>query len=253
MDPSAFPPLAVVLDGLTALLGAAAELVAPLAGASAAALAVVLVTACVRLVLVPVGVAQVRAEIGRRRLAPRVAELGRRHRDPQARGRALQELYAAEGVSPLAGCLPTLAQAPVLACVYALFAHPAAGGAAASLLEGALVGAPLDGGLAAALAAGPAAAATVLGLLALLAVVTELTRRASLRAAGATSAAAVPGAGPGQDVPGLAPVLRLLPFVTVVVAAVVPLAAALYVVTSAAWTLGERALLRRLLAGQPAA
>ncbi|GAB2968157.1 membrane protein insertase YidC [Frigoribacterium salinisoli] len=241
MDPSTFPPLAVVLDGLSALVGLLADLVAPLAGASAAALAVVLLTALVRLVLVPVAVSQVRAELARRRLAPQVAELGRRHRDPQARGRALQELYAAEGVSPFAGCLPTLAQAPVLACVYALFAHPTAGGAAASVLDGTLAGAPLDGGLVAALAAGPAAAATVLGLLGLLAAVTELSRRASVRATGAA------GGVPGQDVPGLAPVLRLLPFVTVVVAAVVPLAAGLYVVTSATWTLGERAVLRRLL------
>ncbi len=40
---------------------------------------------------------------------------------------------------------------------------------------------------------------------------------------------------------------RWVPFVSVAFAAVVPLAATLYVVTSAVWTLGERAVLRRLV------
>jgi YidC/Oxa1 family membrane protein insertase len=38
---------------------------------------------------------------------------------------------------------------------------------------------------------------------------------------------------------------RMLPYATVAVAAFVPLAAALYLVTSTAWTLAERALLQR--------
>jgi YidC/Oxa1 family membrane protein insertase len=42
--------------------------------------------------------------------------------------------------------------------------------------------------------------------------------------------------------------LRVLPFVSVVFAAFAPLAAALYLVTSASWTLLERAVLRRALA-----
>jgi YidC/Oxa1 family membrane protein insertase len=40
---------------------------------------------------------------------------------------------------------------------------------------------------------------------------------------------------------------RYVPFITVVFAAIAPLAAALYVVTSAAWTYGERAVLRRVV------
>jgi YidC/Oxa1 family membrane protein insertase len=41
-------------------------------------------------------------------------------------------------------------------------------------------------------------------------------------------------------------VARLTPFVTVAIAAFVPLAAGLYLVTTTAWTLAERTLLRRL-------
>ena len=42
-----------------------------------------------------------------------------------------------------------------------------------------------------------------------------------------------------------AAITRLLPFTTLVIAAFVPLAAGLYLLTSAAWTLAERTVLRR--------
>lgn len=45
--------------------------------------------------------------------------------------------------------------------------------------------------------------------------------------------------------------MRVLPFVTVVFAGIAPLAAALYLLSSAAWTLVERATLRRLLGRAP--
>jgi YidC/Oxa1 family membrane protein insertase len=247
VDLSAFPPVAVVLDGLHSFVVLLAALVEPAVGDLSSALAVVLLTVVVRLALVPVGVSQVRAEIGRRRLAPRVAELTRRVTDPQERSRRLMELYTAEKVSPLAGCLPTLAQAPVLTAVYSLFAHPTIAGHANELLGHALGGAVLGANLPAALGAGLATVWPYLLLLAVLAVVVELTRRASLRAAG-TAATAPPAPGAPGSVPGTAALLRVLPFVSVAFAAFAPLAAALYLVTSAAWTLLERAVLRRVLA-----
>jgi YidC/Oxa1 family membrane protein insertase len=247
VDLSAFPPVVVVLDGLHSFVVLLAALVEPAVGDLSSALAVVLLTVVVRLVLVPVGVSQVRAEIGRRRLAPRVAELTRRVTDPQERSRRLMELYTAEKVSPLAGCLPTLAQAPVLTAVYSLFAHPTIAGHANELLGHTLGGAVLGANLPAALGAGLATVWPYLLLLAVLAVVVELTRRASLRAAG-TAATAPPAPGAPGSVPGTAALLRVLPFVSVAFAAFAPLAAALYLVTSAAWTLLERAVLRRVLA-----
>jgi YidC/Oxa1 family membrane protein insertase len=44
----------------------------------------------------------------------------------------------------------------------------------------------------------------------------------------------------------------VLPFATVVFAGIAPLAAALYLLSSAAWTLLERAALRRILGRAPA-
>jgi len=79
-------------------------------------------------------------------------------------------------------------------------------------------------------------------LLAVLAVVVELSRRSNLHWN--------PVAAPEPGTPGAAATVavgRYVPFVTVVFAAIAPLAAALYVVTSAAWTYGERAVLRRVV------
>lgn len=245
MDLSTFPPIAVVLDGLYSIVTALGELVSPFAGEAGAALGVVLFTLLVRLVLVPVGVSQVRAEVGRRRLAPAVAELNRRIADPEARSRALMALYSSEKVSPLAGCLPTLAQAPVLTAVYSLFVHADIAGHANALLTHTLGGAALGANLFATLGAGLAAVWPYAVLLVLLAIVVELGRRATLRF---TGPAATPAAGSGQEtLPGMTGLLRWLPFLSVAFAAFAPLAAGLYLVTSAAWTLGERAVLRRVL------
>ncbi|VXB57798.1 membrane protein insertase YidC [Frigoribacterium sp. 9N] len=247
MDLSTFPPIAVVLGGLQSLVTTLGVLVEPVAGSSAAALGVVLLTLLVRLVLVPVGVSQVRAEVARRRLAPAIADLNRRITDPAARSKALMALYASEKASPLAGCLPTLAQAPVLTAVYSLFAHSEIAGHANALLTHTLGGAALGANLFASLAVGLPAIWPYLVLLALLAVVVETSRRATLRFTGAVT---VTSAAPGQEaLPGMAGMVRWLPFVSVLFAAFAPLAAALYLVTSAAWTLGERAVLRRVLAG----
>ena len=196
------------------------------------------------MLLVPLSVLQVRAERDRRRIAPRLAALRRRYgRDRERLQRAVQELYTSERVSPLAGCLPVLAQAPVVSLLYSLFTHASIGGVANTLLEAKLVGVPLAHSLVGTLASPLWAHAWVLlVLLAVLAVVVEASRRANLRwnpaepadpsVAGATAAASVG---------------RVAPFITVVFAAIAPLAAALYVVTSAVWTFGEREVLRRAL------
>jgi YidC/Oxa1 family membrane protein insertase len=63
-----------------------------------------------------------------------------------------------------------------------------------------------------------------------------------------TAAQPVPPAGDGEPLPGLAAAGRIMPFLsffTLVTVAVVPLAAALYMVTSTTWSTVERAVLYR--------
>lgn len=242
MDLYAFPPVAAILDAAYSGLLALDRLLEPLAGDAAAAASVVLVTLLVRAALIPAGIAQARAEQNRSRLAPRLRELQRRHaRDRERLQRETMKLYADEGVSPFAGCLPMLAQAPVLAVVYALFAFAAIAGHPNALLAEQLLGVPLGTSLVAALAGGTATVATLVVFAALTAVIVataEVTRRA-FRLPAADASDASPLAGATGRLAGA------LPFTTAIVALFVPLAAALYLATTVVWTLVQRILLRR--------
>ncbi|MDF9878173.1 YidC/Oxa1 family membrane protein insertase [Cellulosimicrobium cellulans] len=247
------PLVSTVLDAAYRALMGLSDLLEPVAGGAAAAAAVVLLTLAVRALLVPVGVSQARAERDRARLAPRLAELQRRHRDdPQKLQRATLDLYAEEGTTPFAGCLPMLAQAPVVAVVYALFLHTQIAGHANALLGHTLWGAPLGSSLVGSLGAGAAAAPTLVvtgGVVLLIALVGELTRRASLpggRLAVPRTATGPGAAGAGPlAAPGLQNALGALQFMTAVIACFVPLAAGVYLLVTVAWTLAQRLVLRR--------
>ena len=245
MDIFTFPPIAATLDAAYGALMALAGLLEPVAGATAAATAIILVTLIVRAALIPTGVSQAKAEQVRARLAPKLRALQDRHRrDPERLQRETMKLYADENTSPFAGCLPVLIQAPVVGIIYALFLHTAIAGHANSLLTEELFGVPLGTSFVGAVAQGGLDAATtaVIGVVVLLiAAVAEITRRV-LRPAGSRS--------PGTDASPLASGTALravgfLQFMTAAVALFVPLAAGLYLLVTVAWTLVQRLLLRR--------
>jgi YidC/Oxa1 family membrane protein insertase len=256
VDIYAFAPIAALLDlaysGVTAL----ATALTPLAATSATALAIATITLLVRSALSPVGRSQVRAEFSRRRLAPKLRELQRRYKkSPELLQRKTMELYTAEKASPLAGCLPTLIQAPIVSIVYGLFILATINGHPNGLLTETLAGVPLGTSLITLVGSGgqPWPGLTVyLVLLVIIAVVAWLQRRAT-KATTALSgeqvdvtAAVIPG------MAGAASALSWLPFLTVVFAAIVPLAATIYLAITTTWTLVERALLRRSFAARDA-
>ena len=242
MDLSTLPVFSALLDLTSTGLMALISLLTPATGALAGAVAVVLVTLLVRAALIPAGVAQAKAEQTRARLAPRLRELQKRHRGDRERlQRATMELYRAEGASPFAGCLPLLIQAPIVGLLYSVFLHPVIGGHANELLTQTLFGVPLGTNLIGAVRAGTADPATwiVIGCLALaIALVGELTRRLFR-----PSLPGSPGASGIPTVP--AGLLGILQFATALVALFVPLAAGLYLLTTVAWTLVQRLILRR--------
>ncbi len=233
MNPFDLPPLAAILSVAAAGLEALGALVTP-------ALAIVLVTIAVRALLIPVGVSVAKAAQNRRRLAPQLAELQRRHgKDPQRLQRATMELYAAEKVSPLAGCLPMLAQMPVISLVYALFVLPTIDGEPNSLLTAPAFGTDLGRHLGDVLGGAVPGDLTFLVLALVLAVVAWLSRRLTLRDAPAASAQ-LPAA---LDPRGA---LSWAPFLTLAALAFVPLAAGLYLAVSGTWAWAERSILRRI-------
>jgi YidC/Oxa1 family membrane protein insertase len=245
VDFYSFAPIAAVLDTAYNAVTAFSSLLAPLVGTASAAVAIILITLLVRTALIPVGISQVRAEFTRKRLAPKLQELQRRYKkNPELLQRKTMELYTAEKASPLAGCLPTLLQAPVLSTVYGLFILGSINGHANGLLIERFFMVPLG----ASLVSGPGwpGVLVFVGVLLVIAVVAWLSRRTALRNAPAMTDATPPA------LQNLAGPLSWLPFITVVFAAIVPLAAALYLAVTTAWTLSERIILRRILAPKDA-
>ncbi|GAA2689668.1 YidC/Oxa1 family membrane protein insertase [Streptomyces aculeolatus] len=259
-----------VFGALSSLLSTLADTLDPLFGASATAVAIIVFTLCVRLALHPLARAAARGERVRRDLAPQVAEIQRKHRsDPERLRRALTETYADAGASPLAGCGPMVLQIPVFMVMYRLFT-----GHDHALLTHTLLGAPLGGRWSDALADGGVFGAhgmVYAGLFAVIAGVAAYTfwssrrmlaeRKAEAEALRQAEAAknarnathtkkgrkakAAPPPEPPHPAAGLTRWLPLLSFGTLVTAAIVPLAAGLYLATTTAWTAAERTLLHR--------
>ncbi|MFF2545895.1 YidC/Oxa1 family membrane protein insertase [Kitasatospora sp. NPDC058063] len=226
-----------VLDPAVALAHAVVAAVAHLVPT---ALAIVLFTVAVRLALHPLARAAARGEKARARLAPKVAALQRKHKDrPERLREALAEMYRKEQVSPFAGCLPLLVQVPFFSVMYRLFTTPN------DLLDHTLFGVPLGLHVTGAHGAGQWAVFGV--LFAGLAAVGFVNFRRARRAAAAAKATAQPAPQPGA---GLLPYLS---FGSVLFAALVPVAAVLYLLTAGVWSAAERAWLYRDGAPVPAA
>ncbi|WP_435121476.1 YidC/Oxa1 family membrane protein insertase [Micromonospora tulbaghiae] len=241
----AFAPLHSAASAAATVVTWLADVLAPLTGGAATAAAIVLFTVAVRLLISPLTVAQVRGERRRTALAPEVRELQRRYADDPARLQSeLFALYRNAGASPVAGCLPALLQAPFFLVMYRVFAT---GDGAPELLGERLAGVPLGWHLGDGLA-GPVPLVFGVLLAALLALAWWSSRRMRRAAAATGTVAGTPAEGAGGAVLGR--LLPLLPYGTVLVALVVPLAAVLYLVTTTAWTALEQVVLRR---PQPAA
>ena len=205
------------LEGLATLL-------TPAAGGFAAALAIVVLTVVVRLLISPLTWLQARSARRGAALAPQLAALRERHRDdPMLLATETLALQRAHGAGPFAALLPALAQAPFFMLMYHLV-QPGPG-TAAGVLAGQLFGVPLTAHLAAGL---PVFAV-------LLALATGLAWWSSRRARRLAPA----GGGP------VPMVLGMLPFLTVLMVAWLPLAGGIYLVTSAAWTALEQVVWRR--------
>ncbi|MFJ6754348.1 YidC/Oxa1 family membrane protein insertase [Streptomyces sp. NPDC091273] len=185
---------------------------------------------------------------------------------------------AFRGATPAAGCLPLLLQLPVFFVMYQAFSSAKVGGEANELLGHRLFAAPLGSRWTEALGEGGlfgAQGLVFLGLFGAIAVVAAWSavrgrKAAAVAAAAAAAASAATPAGRGKAKPGAAKakpgakpgakagavvevsaeqqevmrklggVLPLLSFGTLITAAVVPLAAGLYLLTTTAWSVAER-------------
>src|ERR1700761_7335694 len=123
------------------LVFALTHLLTPLAGGLAAALAIVAVTAAVRLLISPLSFRALRGQAALAPLAPPGQALRQRHRQqPERFQRELAALYKREGASPFGGVLPLLVQWPFLSVMYLLFRSATVHGTANQLLSDGLFG-----------------------------------------------------------------------------------------------------------------
>jgi YidC/Oxa1 family membrane protein insertase len=194
------------------------HLVMALSGLITPAFTIVLFTVAVRLMLHPLARAAVRGEKSRAVLAPKIREL--REKYGKNRERLAQEvakLQQSAGTS-------MLIQIPFFIVMFRLFSTPTVSGHANDLLSHTLFGTQLG--------AHASAAPVFLALFALLAIVAWFSARLMRR----SMTPDTPGAG----------LMRLLPYFSILGAAVIPLAAGVYLLTTAAFATAERAYLRKV-------
>ncbi len=262
----------VPVDAAYYLVSVLTVILAPVAGGLAAVAAIIAVTMAVRALLMPLSLRALREQAVAARLAPELTALRQRYaKQPEKLQSEMSALYRREGTSMFAGITPLLIQWPFLSVMYVLFRSPRVAGKANTLLTHDLFGVPL--GTHWLSGAGPASLHGVVfaGLFVLLAGLCWLTARLArltaaqaasgtgatggtgaagaaratgatgkTGAAGAAGAATGTGAGVGSGV-----LAKVLPYLTVVIAAFAPLAAGIYLLTSLAWSLAERALFLR--------
>lgn len=203
-------------------------------------LVIVLLTILVRLALHPLNRAAYRGNLHRQRIAPQLQEVRTRHRkDPERLQRELLELHQREGVSPAAGCLPALLQLPVILVVYRLFAAPQFAGQVNSVLQHTVFGVPMTAHL---LTVGPGLP-VFLGLLTISLVVAYLTMRQTRSYLPEPAAGGDPRQ--AEIAATISKIMPMMSFGSVFAVAVLPLGTGIYLVTSAIWTLLERAAVRR--------
>ncbi len=108
-----------LLDAIGAVLAWLYDLV-PNYGVS-----IILLTLGIRVLLLPLAIKQIRSQQAMAAIGPKQKEIQRKYKGNRAK---IQEetmrLYKEEGVNPLSGCLPILAQFPVLIALYAVLSVP---------------------------------------------------------------------------------------------------------------------------------
>jgi YidC/Oxa1 family membrane protein insertase len=229
----------VPVDALYHLVAPFTSFLTPALGGLAAVAAIVLLTAAVRLLLMPLSLRALRGQAAAARLAPQLRALQQRYaKQPERLQREMTALYKREGTSMFASFTPFLLQWPLLSVVYLLFESAKVGGRPNMLLTSHLFGVPLGSHWLS--GAGPVSAhgLVFLAVFALLAVLCWLSVRLSR-----LMTPAQPSATNGPNDPGA--LLRVIPYITVAIAAFVPLAAGIYLVISTGWALAERAFFWR--------
>src|SRR5436190_11935151 len=88
-------------------------------------LAIIILTLGIRLLLLPLGLKQIRSMQAMQALQPQIKSLQQKYKgNKQKLNEEMMKLYKERGVNPLAGCWPMLLQIPVLIALYSVLRFP---------------------------------------------------------------------------------------------------------------------------------
>jgi YidC/Oxa1 family membrane protein insertase len=88
-------------------------------------LSIILLTVVIKVVLLPLGVKQIKSMQAMQSIQPKVKELQKKYKGNKAKVQEeTMKLYKEAGVNPLGGCLPLLLQFPILIAMYAVLRAP---------------------------------------------------------------------------------------------------------------------------------
>lgn len=102
------------------LLNALVWLVNIMPGGSIA-LAVIVMTVVIKLLLSPLQARAIRSQILQKKLQPEVTKIREQYKDPREQSQKLMALYRERKASPFSGCLPMLIQLPIILALYQVF------------------------------------------------------------------------------------------------------------------------------------
>ncbi|MEX0991304.1 MAG: YidC/Oxa1 family membrane protein insertase [Actinomycetota bacterium] len=111
-----------ILDGLGTVLAKIYDVVGNYG------LTIIIFTLLVRLLLVPIGIKQVKGMMAMQRLQPKMKAIQKKYKGNKEKQREeTMKLYQEHGVNPLQSCLPLVLQIPVFIALYAVLQPPVPG------------------------------------------------------------------------------------------------------------------------------
>ncbi len=115
----AFVPFQLLLNGIGWILAHLYDLVGSFG------ISIILLTLLIRIVLLPLGIKQIKSMQAMSAIQPKVKELQKKYKGNKAKQQEeTMKLYKDAGVNPLGGCLPVLLQFPLLIAMYAVIRPP---------------------------------------------------------------------------------------------------------------------------------
>lgn len=88
-------------------------------------IAIIIFTVMIRILIIPLGIKQVKSMHAMQRLAPQMKKVRAKYKnDRQKLNEETMKLYRENGVNPMGGCLPILLQMPVFFALYAVLTSP---------------------------------------------------------------------------------------------------------------------------------